>query len=253
MGIIVRANVDASSYATKAVSAVTRGLMGMWYFDTSIAKATNDFSTESEALTTELGAVDVQADHCGFVATTNYFQTDIEEPDAYSFAMVVRPKNGTADAATAANKRGIALGNYDVPASGLVGIALGFQGTNGPLSFGRSVLNASGPSKIDSVSFPSDAVNWALFYGTFDPATYVSSVTNTTSGTTAATSGTGITGLSKGPGKILIGSAYTASSQTGGMELSQLRLFNTVLTNVELTQIVAEMRRYELSHNGRTV
>jgi hypothetical protein len=255
MGIIVRANVDASSYATKAITAVTRGLMGMWYFDTSIAKATNDFSTQSNALTTQLGAVTVQPDRCGFVARTNYFMTDIAEPDAFTFAMVLRCVNGPADAVTSANKRGFALGNYDTPAAGAVGIALGFQGTAGSLSFGRSLLNASGQPTFISAGFGTTYydTNWALFYGTFDPATYASSITNATSGATATSSGAGVTGLNKGPGKILIGSAYTATSQLGGMELSQLRLFNTVLTNVEMAQIVAEMRRYELSHNARTV
>lgn len=247
MGIILRADVDASGFASKAVTAVTRGLKAMYFFDTSIKKALNDFSTVSNTVSSQFGAVSVTPDHVGFTAQSNYFVTDLQEPDDFSFAMVVKFDNAGANSPPSV--RGMAFGNHN---AALKGTSLAYQVPTG-IAFKRGILDSSGTTVSQiSIMEVADQTVWRLIRGTYSASTGAFALRSETDDITVNGTDARFSGLSKGAGSLLIGSVYNVNT-AGPSNLSQLRFYDQMLTEDEMSIVVQEMRRYESSHNGRTV
>ena len=253
MGITVISNVDASAHSSKAVSAVTRGLQGMWYFDTNVNKAANDFSLVSDAKSIVVGAPSFTTSYSQFKSGANYLQTDIAEPDQFSFAVVMRCIYGAAEAGADIAKRGIVFGNFAVGA----GIALGYNAaTTGSLYFGRTLMSDSGSPVINSIRFvelaDGDIASWALITGSFG-ASGTTKVRHRTKGLTATSPTVANTGPAKGISALRIGSSVATTGQAGPVQISQLRFASVEWTEEEFLQVIAEMRLYEQTQNGRAV
>ena len=253
MGITVISNVDASGHSSKAVSAVTRGLQGMWYFDTNVNKATNDFSLVSDAKSIVVGAPSFATSHSQFKSGANYLQTDIAEPDQFSFAVVMRCIYTAAEAGADIAKRGMAFGNFAVGG----GIALGYNAaTSGALYFGRTLMTESGSPVINSIRFielaDGDIAQWALITGSFGVGS-TTRVRHRTKGLTATSPTVANTGAAKGASALRIGSSVATTGQAGPVQISQLRFANVEWSEEEFLQVIAEMRLYEQTQYGRTV
>ena len=254
MGITLRSNVDASAYASKALTAVSRGLSGIFFFDTSIEKAKNDFGISSNAMASVVGAPNVMPDRTQFLVGQNYIQTDIAETNDVTFAIVLRSLYSNADMIADAGKRPFSCGNYGPIAGSYEGLAIGFASPGtGRMSFGR-VLNDGTTSALQAVTLGAslDPMQWRLVTGTFNSSTGVISVRNETNGEIGTRGGAGYTSV-KSSRPISIGYAVASSSHAGPVQVSQLRLYSTVLTTEELATVAAEMRKYEAGHNGRVV
>ncbi len=253
MGIILRSNVDASAYASKAITSVSRGLLGMFFTDTSIDKAKNDFGIASNATANVVGTPVASLDNTQFLVGQNYIQTDIHEPQDMTFAIVLRSLYPAADAMADVNKQPFAAGNYAT--SGLSGIALGYSHpANGRLAFGR-VLEKDGQPLMHNTTLASsiDSTQWQLVWGTFNLATGIWFVRAETANVNGNPQGEPGWVPRNNPRPISIGYAGGAS-QNGPVQVSQLRLYGVALDReTEIAAIVAEMRRYELTHNGRVV
>lgn len=252
MGIILRSNVDASAYASKAITAVTRSLAGMWFFDTSLDKAANDFGLASNVNSKAVGAPTVKSDCTAFSALTNYMQTDFAaEPDSFTFAMVIRSLYTNAEMQADVTKRCSGFSNFSAASSG--GIVLGYaHPSDGRLSFGRATTFA-GATALQRTGLLSsiDPRVWQLVYGTFNAATGFLSVTAATYGSVSTCAGPGHV-PHKSATTMRIGGAY-GTNQAGPVEMSQLRFYTDVLNTEEIGAVLTEMRRYELTHNNRTV
>lgn len=253
MGVTLRSNVDASAYAEKAITAVSRGLLGMYFFDTSLSKVGNDFGITSNAKGSIVGNPVVSADKTRFQASANYLQTDIPEPTDFTFAMVMRTLYNNADASADAAKRALGVSSYDVTGGASSGMMLGYASNR--LTFGRRAFSGAGDSLI-YVEMPAtvDPMAWALYWGTFNSATGILKVVADTANWSGTTGGPTYT-AKKSPRKISVGAnALNASTQLGPVEISQLRLHGVTLDEAsEISPMLAEMRRYELTHNNRTV
>lgn len=254
MVMTLQSNVDASAGAAKNLTEVADGLLGMWFFDTSIEKSTNDFGIPSNAKAGVVGSPNVLPDRMRFTANTNYLQTNVAEPDDLSFAIVLRTLYSNADMAADPNKAAFAVSNYIKSVSG---IALGYSDpTTGRLRFGRMARNESGTSLLGVGLHPTavDPTTWNLVWGTYSVATGIFHVECATTGHTGSANGAGRTPAKSVARGISIGSNSGGEFQNGPVEISQLRLYGVELSAAQVPLMLAEMRKYELTHNnGRVV
>lgn len=253
MGVTLRSDVDASAYAQKAVTAVSRGLLGMWFFDSSLAKIKNDFGISSNASASVVGNPSVMPGGTQFHVAANYLRTDVREPDDLTFCIVLRALYSNAEMSVDPNKRIFACGNYG---ASMAGLAIGYGSpTTGRISFGRVLTDGSAPGMQSVPLGPNDdPMAWRLVTGTFSTTTGVLTVRDETAGVVGTRGGPGFMPAKDAGRAISIGNESGSSAQKGPVQISQLRLYSTALNRVdEIPAIVAEMRRYELTHNGRAV
>ncbi|SHK54183.1 Concanavalin A-like lectin/glucanases superfamily protein [Halomonas caseinilytica] len=245
MGMILRANIDASNYAKKAASNVSNGLKLMGFFDTSIDKATRDFSTQSDANLSESGNVTVANDHCGLHVYDGYIQTDVAAPDNLTLFTVMRFPNAGATT-TSPSQRGALFSNWEGTSMTEGGMHFGYQ-LNDTINVGM-VLDGNMLSIFGNFA---DHTLWRLVVVTYDNTSKTLRLRSPTDGLDLNNTGTGEPTDSGKPFRI--GSHYAGISQEGPSEVSQLRFYDRVLTEDEITEVIGEMRRYESVHNNRTV
>lgn len=247
MGIILRSNIDASGKATKAATSVTSGLKLMGFFDSTIDKATRDFSTQSNALLTELGDVVVTPDHSQFHVENGYLDTDIPEPTDMTVFMVMKfDFTGSASA----GDRGTCFSTFKGTSAGQGGYHMGYQ-IDGDIGFGVA-LDDAGSISMNAVRAPfSDHTVWRLVAATYDDATKTVRVQSPADSFDESSTGTG--NIAHTAETFRVGSQPADFSQLGPSNISQLRYYDRVLTDAEINEVFEEMRTYESGHNGRTV
>jgi hypothetical protein len=247
MGIRIRTNVDASAYATKFSTAVTRGLKIIALLDTSSSKLETNFSTTSNDRPTIVGSPIISNDGARFTALSSFLETEIEEPDDFSFAAISRTIYSHQDVTASGNADHCAtiFGNYE---DNLSGIYIGnILYTNGIQIYGISTTVSNQYVAFDS-STPTNT--WRLVRGSYKNSTNFFTVTDETLNKNTSKTFSG--NIKKSTKKIRIGSQFGAAWK-GPIEISQIRFADVVWTDDEFASVVSEMRRYELLHNNRTV
>jgi hypothetical protein len=253
MGIIIRTNVDASNYANKMISAVTRGLQLIVITNTSKERLTTDFSVVSNTSLGIVGTPIITNTDTQFMSLHNYITTNIiDNTIEFSAALVARTEFGYLDAQIDNAHRALMFGNY----INQEGIVLGYQASSGTLSFARRVILADSTSYMLSASMPNsiNITSFALYnikYTSLNKL-YANNITenyyytSTQTNVLHPTFGTNVHHIGNSGA-----SGYKA--QEGSCYISQLRYANVAWTDDEFAIVNEEMRRYELLHNNRVV
>lgn len=255
MSIIIKSDADASAYSRKTVTRVQQGLILDSIPNTSIQKVTNNFSLTPAGETWEaVGAPVVGAKGTVFKSQTNFVQTDISAPDnAFTLVMVARSTQTRAEIMLQGAEQCMLFGNYD-SLGGVSGIAAGWTTATGNFNWSVPVRDAAGAVAMRSLplAFTEDFSKMRLTVYRVDGAVRYQELRDVTAGEqTQRTEPEGSTYILNTPNKLRIGSSYRA--QMGSSEISRVRLWNRYLSDTEVDIVVAEMRNYELTHNGRIV
>ncbi|MDR6431309.1 hypothetical protein [Brucella pseudogrignonensis] len=258
MAMVLRSDADASAYSKKMLSSQQPGLILLGVFDTSEGKATNNFSLSGADETWEVvGTPTIGLTGTEFKARSNFLQTEVQEPAGDLTVMCVGRALHTRDEILAGGGafQPLMVGSYAAVSGQYSGIAAGFSASTGNFSVARAIRRTDGSTVMLTANMGNtiNYTTWHLFAMRFNTATRTVVMDAITHGvkTTNVESDTGAVAVRGTDPRIRIGSGYT--SQSGPSAISQVRMWNRYLSDAALAEVAAEMRLYELEHNGRTV
>lgn len=242
--------VDGEGYATEYIPPVTRGLTGIFFLNTSLAKCSNNYA-EDKKDGLPVGVPVPAASYLTCKGVTNFIQTEIVETESMTMFMVERWLGTTlAPTVPPVSEINIAIGNYNnATGTDPTGIHMyhslsdRIAGGAGYFDNGNNGLNRN---VTVSIIIP-DARQWALYSVNFGPSgVTLRDYTRNLKVTTAAT---GARNVSTRP--VRVGSG-NATQQSGLIDMAVAMTYNVELTLAEQDLVAADIRAY-CARKGITV
>jgi len=238
MGVrLIAKGVDAEQYATEYAAPVRRGLEGIFFLNTTLAKAARNYAS-GKPQGSIVGAPVPSSLALAVKSRVNFVQTQISEVAEMTFFIVCRT---AADGSVTAD-RPMFFSNYQgVNLDGGPSFGLAFYLTSptrlsGGASYGSDA--ATNELKLAGITKPSVANSWALFSLSVGPTGVT--LRDHTVGNSATISAS--TPRRTATAKIRIGSGVSAFD--GAADVAVFQAHSVALTDTEITSTVLDIRAY---------